>query len=444
MENRVNSLETDLELLKKDMSACQSSIRQDILHLREVRTELPQWIKNAAAAIVLAIFAQTISTVWWASELSAKQNNMQMQVKKNTAFIDAWPSMHNEVMVGLAEIKAESRHMKKMKILSQIREASGNKAAYQKFVQTMLKKFGVKSPAELEGDKKKEFYDALDAGWEGDNEEPEPGDKKESAVTENCGQDHSKMTGKCPECGKQLNEETIEENMGGLAKAMNSLSDKPEFKKIKKNLKSLSMRATETQMVYSKDKKKTSAAAKQIKTQLGKLASKVDKKAAAKLTKMATLAATYESVEEAVSAELSEAANAKSVISDLKKKLSLLNGDVKSGNINDIIGRLENIEIFIGKSVKDLKKNLKEAVSTDCRTKGYKEAVKRSLLRKEKRAAKATQQTIEDANKKTLEAANKKLTGEDMTAGGSDATGEIAGKDMPLKKKKTLKRFKDA
>ncbi len=38
----------------------------------------------------------------------------------------------------------------------------------------------------------------------------------------------------------------------------------PKYKKIKKNLKSLSMRATEAQMVWGKDKKKTSAAAKQV------------------------------------------------------------------------------------------------------------------------------------------------------------------------------------
>ena len=62
----------------------------------------------------------------------------------------------------------------------EIEEASGGKEEYQKFVKTMLKKFGVSSPAELEGDKKKEFYDALDAGWEGDNEKPEKGDKKEA------------------------------------------------------------------------------------------------------------------------------------------------------------------------------------------------------------------------------------------------------------------------
>jgi hypothetical protein len=57
-----------------------------------------------------------------------------------------------------------------MKTLKQIREATGDKEAYQKFFNTTLKKFGVKSPAELEGDKKKKFYDAIDAGWEGDNE----------------------------------------------------------------------------------------------------------------------------------------------------------------------------------------------------------------------------------------------------------------------------------
>jgi len=53
-----------------------------------------------------------------------------------------------------------------------------------------------------------------------------------------------------------------------------------------------------------------------------------------------------------------EGANPKSVVSELKKKLALLNGDMKGGNTNDIITRLESIGIFIDKSVKDLKKGL--------------------------------------------------------------------------------------
>jgi ribosomal protein L21E len=51
--------------------------------------------------------------------------------------------------------------------------AKGDKEEYQKFFQGMLKKFGVKSPAELSGDKEKEFYDAIDAGWKADDEKKE-------------------------------------------------------------------------------------------------------------------------------------------------------------------------------------------------------------------------------------------------------------------------------
>ena len=64
-----------------------------------------------------------------------------------------------------------------MKSLKQIREASGGKEAYQKFFNSLLKKFGVKSPAELDDDKKKEFYDAIDKGWDGDNEKPEKNER---------------------------------------------------------------------------------------------------------------------------------------------------------------------------------------------------------------------------------------------------------------------------
>jgi len=49
-------------------------------------------------------------------------------------------------------------------------EASGGKEAYKKFFDAKLKKYGVKSPAELSDDDKKKFYDEIDAEWEGDNE----------------------------------------------------------------------------------------------------------------------------------------------------------------------------------------------------------------------------------------------------------------------------------
>ena len=55
---------------------------------------------------------------------------------------------------------------------------------YQAFVSVMLKKFGVESPAELEVEKKKAYFDALDKGWEAEDEEPEPEDKKKSENVE--------------------------------------------------------------------------------------------------------------------------------------------------------------------------------------------------------------------------------------------------------------------
>ena len=56
------------------------------------------------------------------------------------------------------------------KVEEKITKEESKKEKYQKFFQAALKKFGVKSPAELDGDKKKEFFDYVDKNYEGDNE----------------------------------------------------------------------------------------------------------------------------------------------------------------------------------------------------------------------------------------------------------------------------------
>jgi hypothetical protein len=50
-------------------------------------------------------------------------------------------------------------------------EATGDKAAYQKFFRSALKKFGVTEPDQLKGAKKKEFFDYVDKEWKSDDEE---------------------------------------------------------------------------------------------------------------------------------------------------------------------------------------------------------------------------------------------------------------------------------
>ena len=51
-----------------------------------------------------------------------------------------------------------------------VKEETGDKEEYQKFFNAALKKYGVSSPDDLDDEKKKEFYDYVDANWEGDNE----------------------------------------------------------------------------------------------------------------------------------------------------------------------------------------------------------------------------------------------------------------------------------
>ena len=52
----------------------------------------------------------------------------------------------------------------------QMNAQEDKKAKYKAFFDKALKKFGVDSPAELKGDKKKEFFDYVDANYEAENE----------------------------------------------------------------------------------------------------------------------------------------------------------------------------------------------------------------------------------------------------------------------------------
>ena len=63
--------------------------------------------------------------------------------------------------------KEISKEIKKLGI----KEATGDKDKYKEFFQSALKKFGVDSPADLDGEKKKEFFNYIDKNYKGDHEE---------------------------------------------------------------------------------------------------------------------------------------------------------------------------------------------------------------------------------------------------------------------------------
>jgi CO dehydrogenase/acetyl-CoA synthase epsilon subunit len=52
-----------------------------------------------------------------------------------------------------------------------IKEETGDKEKYEKFFKAALKKFGADSPADLDGEKKKEFFNYIDKNYKGDHEE---------------------------------------------------------------------------------------------------------------------------------------------------------------------------------------------------------------------------------------------------------------------------------
>ncbi len=103
MESRVVSIETQIALMQKDIAS-----------LRERNVELPVWIKKSAMGLLGIMLMQMGTTIWWAAELTTKQNAMMAEIKLNTEFRMEFPKLHEEVMVGLKEIQTNNTHQKDM------------------------------------------------------------------------------------------------------------------------------------------------------------------------------------------------------------------------------------------------------------------------------------------------------------------------------------------
>lgn len=95
--------------------------------------------------------------------------------------------------------------------------------AYKDFFAKMLKKYGVKSPAELSDEEKKKFFDEVDAGWES---------KKEEALKEG----YAKSMGFTTTAEKIRSLTKILSPKSRLCKAISKDADnvEPEFKQMKR------------------------------------------------------------------------------------------------------------------------------------------------------------------------------------------------------------------
>lgn len=85
--------------------------------------------------------------------------------------------MANEEVTGSVMDEAYTMNEAKSKMAE-------DKERYQKFFKSALKKFGVTSPGELEGEKKKEFFNYVDKNYEADNETDKDESVKEGTIAE--------------------------------------------------------------------------------------------------------------------------------------------------------------------------------------------------------------------------------------------------------------------
>ena len=93
MDSRINELE-------KQVFSLQGQTKQ----LRRTKAELPQWMKNATVVILLGIFGQTVSSTWWASEITSKQKQLVIDVRENSDYRVSAQDKYQEIMIELSKL----------------------------------------------------------------------------------------------------------------------------------------------------------------------------------------------------------------------------------------------------------------------------------------------------------------------------------------------------
>jgi hypothetical protein len=86
--------------------------------------------------------------------------------KKEQNIMSDSDKLVDEILNGnYKEVKVVEEAMDMVDIILDINIKEGSE--YQEYFKGMLQKFGVKSPSELQGDKKKQFFAAVSKGWKG-------------------------------------------------------------------------------------------------------------------------------------------------------------------------------------------------------------------------------------------------------------------------------------
>ena len=100
LQNELTDIEHKLDALEVTLNRQEVELES----WRDRSTRLPNWIRNGGVALFLAIFAQAMASVWWASEITNTQQNILSDVKVNTQYRIANGEKYNEIMIELTKL----------------------------------------------------------------------------------------------------------------------------------------------------------------------------------------------------------------------------------------------------------------------------------------------------------------------------------------------------
>ncbi len=100
LQNELTDIENKLDTLEATLNRQEVELES----WRDRSTRLPNWIRNGGVALFLAIFAQAMASVWWASEITNTQQNILSDVKVNTEYRIANDEKYSDIMIELTKL----------------------------------------------------------------------------------------------------------------------------------------------------------------------------------------------------------------------------------------------------------------------------------------------------------------------------------------------------
>jgi hypothetical protein len=100
-----NSELLDIEKRLERMHNALKRQEKELESWRHRSTRIPNWVRNSGVALFMAIFAQTMAAVWWASSITNTQMNIISDVKINTEYRITSTERYNDIMIELTKLQ---------------------------------------------------------------------------------------------------------------------------------------------------------------------------------------------------------------------------------------------------------------------------------------------------------------------------------------------------